>query len=128
MSRQTFLTISAPIACIVGLVALFYPSLLLISKGVVPDEPVKVWMTEVGILLLSMGVILFLVRKQPDSITMKALLFGNMLIQLGLLVIEIQAFLVGTITDISGIIPNSILHVLLVIGFFYYWMKLKTNH
>jgi len=111
MKRKTFLSIVSPVALIIGLVALFFPSILLESKGVIPGGPVKVWMSEVGILLVSAGVILFLVRKEEDSIALKAILIGNTLVQIGLLSIEILAFQNGVIKEVSGIIPNSILHV-----------------
>jgi len=119
MKRKTFLSIVSPVALIIGLVALFFPSILLESKGVIPGGPVKVWMSEVGILLVSAGVILFLVRKEEDSIALKAILIGNTLVQIGLL---------GVIKEVSGIIPNSILHVLLSIGFIYYLSKISTPY
>lgn len=127
MNRTVFLTIVAPIAITVGLVALLFPSLLLESKGVSPDAPVKVWMTEVGILLISVGVIVFFVRKEQSSNSLKAIFIGNIMIQIGLLLIEIFAYANNTITEISGIIPNSLLHIILSFGFFYYLLKMNTE-
>lgn len=126
MKRKTFLSIVSPVALIIGFVALFYPTILLESKGVISNEPVKVWMSEVGILLISTSIILFLVRKEEDSIALKAILFGNVIIQIGLLSIEILAYQKGVIKEVSGIIPNSILHIILTIGFIYHWSKITT--
>lgn len=126
MKLKTFLSIVSPVALIIGLIALFYPSLLLESKGVVPQESVKVWMSEVGVLLISTGIILFLVRKEEKSKALKAILIGNTIIQIGLLCIEILAYQRGVIKEISGIIPNSILHIILSIGFIYYLLTKTT--
>ncbi|WP_228237285.1 hypothetical protein [Allomuricauda sp. M10] len=127
MKRQTFLTIASMNALMVGVTATFFPSLLLISKGVFPGDEVKVWMTEVGILLIVLGVINFLIRKHPSSPTLFVLFLGNVLIQLGLLAVEVLAFAKGTITEISGIIPNSTVHVALSMGFTYYIFKMVPN-
>ncbi|MEC7263668.1 MAG: hypothetical protein VXW38_08000 [Bacteroidota bacterium] len=127
MKRQTFLTIASMIAFLVGVMATFFPSLLLVSKGVFPGDGVKVWMTEVGILLIVSGVINFLIRKHPSSPTLFVLFLGNVLIQLGLLAVEVLAFAKGTITEISGIIPNSIIHGVLAIGFTYYIFRMVPN-
>ena len=52
MKRKTFITIVAPIATLIGVVALFYPSVLLESKGITSGEAVKVklfWFFSVGL-------------------------------------------------------------------------------
>jgi hypothetical protein len=127
MNRQTFLTVASSVALIVGGIATFYPSLLLIGKGVFPGDSVKVWMTEVGILLIALGVVNFLIRKHPASPTLFALFLGNVLIQLGLLAVEVLAYTEGTITKIYGILPNGIIHVLLSTGFIYYTLKMEIS-
>jgi len=127
MKRQTFLTLASIVALTVGSIATFYPSLLLLGKGVFPGNEVKVWMTEVGILLITLGIINFLIRKHPSSPTLFVLFLGNILIQLGLLSVEVMAFAEGTITKISGIVPNGIIHVFLSIGFIYYTLKMETS-
>ncbi|WP_395066132.1 hypothetical protein [Flavobacterium sp.] len=129
MTRKTFLTTASIIAFSVGIFALLFPSILLDSKGVTPLYGTLVWTRETGLLLLSIGVIAFLIRKNDDSETLKAFLFGNSFIQIGLFIIELSAYFDGIITKLSGIIPNLILHILLAIGFIHFWatMKLKTN-
>jgi hypothetical protein len=102
----------------VGSVALFVPDVLLSTKGVVGNAAATVWMREVGVMLVAVGFIAWCVRDQPDSPTMRAFLWGNALLQLLLLPVEILAYGQGTITNLSGIVPNSILHLLLGLGFF----------
>lgn len=84
-------------------------------------------MREVGILLLCVGVVLFRVRGDSDSATMKSLLLGNLLIQFGLLGVELLAFAKGVITILSGILPNSVLHIALATGFAYYYSRCRKN-
>lgn len=69
-------------------------------------------------MLVAVGFIAWCVRSHLDSPTMRAFLWGNALLQLLLLPVEILAYAQGTITTLSGIVPNSILHLLLGLGFF----------
>lgn len=127
MNRKVFLTLAAAIALSVGTLALLFPADLLASKGTVPSEAANVWMREVGVLLLCIGVMVGLVRGHADSPTMKALMLGNLLVQLGLLATELVGYTNGVITKLSGVLPNSVLHVLLAMGFAYFWMRGKTS-
>jgi hypothetical protein len=126
--RTTFLTLSSLIALAVGAFALALPHALLESKGVsLPNHAAAVWVREVGITILALGVILFLVRKHADSPTLRAVLFGNAIVQLGLLPIEIRAYQNGVLGLASGIIPNSVLHVLLAGGFLLFAVRMRAT-
>jgi hypothetical protein len=130
MSRQVFMTIASIIAFSVGTFALIFPNILLESKGVTPLVATLVWTREVGLLLITIGITVFLIRKHEISETLKAFLFGNIIIQIGLFAIELLAYFNGVITKLSGIIPNLTLHIVLAIGFIHFWktMSLKTNN
>ena len=125
MSRQFFLTIASIISFSVGLFAILFPTTLLESKGVEPFVSTLVWTRETGLLLLTIGIIAFSIRKHETSETLKTFLFGNIIIQIGLFVIELLAYFNGVITKLSGIIPNLTLHILLAIGFIHFWTTLK---
>lgn len=127
MSRQFFLTIASIIAFSVGLFAILFPSTLLESKGVEPLAGTLVWTRETGLLLLTIGIIAFSIRKHETSETLKVFLWGNVIIQIGLFAIELLAYFSGIITKFSGIIPNLILHILLAIGFIHFWATLKSK-
>ena len=129
MSRQVFLTIISVIASLVGLFAMLFPTTLLESKGVEPIVSTLVWTRETGLLLIAIGLIAFSVRMHEDSETLKAILLGNIIIQIGLFAIELVAYFNCVITKLSGIVPNLRLHILLAMGFIYFWstMKLKTK-
>lgn len=127
LSRSQFLTFSSAIALAVGFMALAFPHALLAGKGVAsPNDAAAVWVREVGVTILALGLMMFLVRKHSDSPTLRAFLFGNALIQLGLLPIEIHAYRQQVITQLSGIVPNSVLHVVLASGFSIFAARMRS--
>ena len=128
MKRKTFLSVASFIAMAVGTFALVAPAILLESKGVATSAATDVWVREVGALLISVGVTLFLVRDHGDSQTLKAFFIGNIMLQFSLLMIEPLAYANGIITKLSGIVPNTMLHVLLAGGFIYYWATMKKHN
>ncbi len=123
MKQKTFLTIAAAIALGVGTGAIVFPAALLASKGTLPSTAADLWMREVGVLLVCIGVIAGLVRSHADSPTMRAFMLGNLLVQLGLLATEVHGYANGVITQLPGVLPNSVLHVLLATGFAYFWRR-----
>jgi len=125
MNRKTFLSLVSVIAMSVGTVALLLPTALLASKGVAPNPAANVWAREMGVALIAIATVAFLVKGHPDSPTMKAFLIGNAVLQLGLLPIEIAALANGTLTKLSGIFPNSVLHIALAAAFAYYAMQIR---
>lgn len=128
MTRKSFLTIASFIATAVGIFALFFPSVLQESKGTLPNNATYVWTSEVGILLTAIGIMVFLVRKEENSKTLKVFLFGNSMIQIGLFIIELLAYFNSVITRLSGIVPNLCIHILLTIGFLYFCTTMKTDN
>jgi hypothetical protein len=120
MTRQAFLTLSSAVAVAVAAFALGAPHELLASKGVEPVPALVVWVREVGALILAAGVTTFLVRKAPDSAALRGVLVGNGILHFCLLPIEIVAFAQGVVTNLGGVAPNSVLHVLLGAGFVTY--------
>ena len=127
MNRKLFLTASSIIALTVGAIALLQPALLLQSKGVLLNAAANVWMQETGIALVSTGIVAFLLRGQPDSPALRAFLIGATVLQLGLLAIEVIAFVGRVITEIAGVAPNSVLHLALAFGFAYFAATMKTT-
>lgn len=124
IKRSTFLTLAGTVALAVGAFAVFAPVMLLATKGV-SSAAAGVWTREVGVLLLAVGATDLMVRNHEDSPTLRALLIGNAAIQIGLFPIEILAYREGTITTFFGIVPNSIIHLCLAMGFIYYIAKIS---
>lgn len=127
MNRKLFLTLASIIALAVGSFALMQPALLLQSKGIVLNAAANVWMQETGIALISIGVAAFSLRGQLDSPALRVFLIGNTVLQVGLLWIELSAFADGVITKLSGVAPNSVLHLALAFGFAYFATTMKTS-
>ena len=126
MKRSTFLALAAFVALAVGAFALFDPTVLLATKGV-SSAAAGVWTREVGVMLIAIGVCALLVRNHDDSPTFRVFLIGNFVVQVGLFPIEILAYREGIIPLLSGIVPNSIIHLLLAAGFLYYILKMRTS-
>lgn len=120
MKRSIFFTIVSIIAMAIGVFALGFPKILLESKGVVDNPAANVWMSEVGMLLLAIGTIVFMIRNEAASLTLRAILIGIIMIQSGLFIIEILAYLNNIITEISDIVPNCALHLVLIGGLGHY--------
>jgi hypothetical protein len=126
-NRSRFLTFASVVGFGVGGVAPIAPEAFLASKGVVANGPAAVWMREVGAALVSIGFIVWRVRSDPNSPTMRAFLWGNALLQFLLLPVEILAYACGTVPSLSGIVPNSILRAMLGVGFRYLRSSGGTN-
>lgn len=117
VSRYWFLTFASLVAVGVGSAALVAPEALLATKGIAGNAAAQVWMREVGALLLAVGLIAWCVRSHGDSATLRVLLLGNALLQLAMLPIEVVAHVQGVIPALMGIVPNTLLHVVLAAGF-----------
>jgi hypothetical protein len=110
---KTFLTVVSVIALAVGVMAMGFPAQLLLSKGATVSDAAIVWVREVGVQIFALSITAWLMRSHPPSPTLRAFFVGNTVVQYGLLPIEISAWMAGTLTNVSGIVPNSILHVVL---------------
>lgn len=127
LKRSAFLTLNAVIALAIGSIAVALPRTLLDDKGVqLPNEAAAVWVREVGVMIFALGAMLLLVRKHPDSPTLRALLFGNAIVHLGLLPIELVAYHQAILTRLAGVAVNSPLHLLLAIGSIAFAARIRT--
>ena len=100
-------------AAMVGVFAIARPERFLESKGATVSPAAAVWMREVGVLIFAQGLTCFLLRNEPLSAAVRAFLVGAAVTQFGLLPIELAAYRRGALTRLSGILPNSMLHLVL---------------
>ena len=128
MNRKTFITVTAFVAFAVALFALCAPAALVAGKGVAANPGTSIWVREVGVLLVALGVMALLLRGEPGSPALRAFLIGNALVHVGLFPIELFAYRADVVTRLSGIVPNSILHVVLASGFVYFAATMRTGH
>ena len=127
MSRKTFLTLVAIVATAVGGFALVAPATLLETvKHAQPSNAANVMARTVGILLLTVGILNFLVRAHDDSPTLRAVLVANLVLQLGILPIDPIAYAHGVYATLGSFAPNTLLHVLLAAGFIYQLARLPV--
>jgi hypothetical protein len=114
---RIFLSVVGSIALLVGAVALVFPLQLLASKGAAATPATVVWVREVGVNILALGLVAVLVRGHPPSPTLRAFLVGNAVVQWGLFPIELGAWTQGVLTELPGIVPNTVLHAVLGTAF-----------
>lgn len=128
MSRRSFLTFAAFVACSIGAIAVVSPMTLLVDmKSAVPHGSALVMARTAGVFLLSFGVLNFLARGDADSATMEHLLLANALLQALILPVDPMAYAMGVYASVLSFIPNSILHVGLLFGFVYYWRDARSR-
>ena len=80
---KVFLSVVGVIALGVGTLAVSAPLSLLESKGAVASPATVVWVREVGVNILALGVMSLLMRSHAASPTLRAFLIGNAVVQLG---------------------------------------------
>ncbi|MBK6688050.1 MAG: hypothetical protein IPG45_26480 [Deltaproteobacteria bacterium] len=127
MKRTWFLTIAGGIALLVGGIASLAPEWVLLGKGVPIEAAVLVWVREVGVAILAIGGMSLALRRHADSPALRVFLLGNAAHQVMLAPIEVVAYLDGTIPKLGGILPNTVLHVLLAAGFLAYGLGSRLS-
>jgi hypothetical protein len=128
MSRKAFLTVTSIIVLVIGIFALTAPNVLITSvKVAAPSETANVMARTVGILLITVGVLDFLVKDHEDSATMRSILIANLVLQLGIMPIDPSAYATGVYKTVGSFAPNTVLHILLASGFIYYLVKMKKR-
>jgi hypothetical protein len=128
MSRKAFLTITSIIVLAIGIFALTAPSALITSvKVAAPSETANVMARTVGILLITIGVLDFLVKDHEDSPTLRSILIANLILQVGIMPIDPSAYATGVYKTVGSFVPNTVLHFLLAGGFIYYLAKMKKH-
>jgi hypothetical protein len=128
MNRKTFLTVTSIIVLCIGGFALTSPGVLIASvKYAAPSETANVMARTVGILLISVGVLNFLVRSHEDSASLRSILIANLVLQLGILPIDPSAYFNGVYRTLGSFAPNTLLHLALASGFIYYLAKMKQG-
>lgn len=128
MSRKYFLTFASFIAITIGSIALLLPTTLLIDmKTAIPSDTGLVMARTAGAFLLSFGILNFLIRSHEASATLVSVLLANAFLQVLILPVDPIAYFSGTYASITSFFPNTILHLLLLGGFLYFWRAAKRE-
>jgi hypothetical protein len=120
MKRCTFLMIAAIIPGLFGFVMMITPGLIL-SNTLVGEinHTTRIVTQWVGFGVFTLGLINLLSRNDPGSVTLEALMIGNIVFHLLGLAFDIYDFSLG-VMGLTGLITGLIPHSLFIIGFSYY--------
>ena len=105
------LTLGAVLAWIFGAMLLLAPGPFFAPMGIVMDEKVATIAQNQGAALISIGLINFLCRGVTDATALRAVLLGNMVIQLLSLGIVVRALALGIFPPRGA--PALVIHVIL---------------
>ena len=119
MKRQTFLTIAAAVGALFSIVMIASPDKMMEGMGTTTSPVTTVVLQVVSVMLFSLSIITFLARKDEGSVALRAIIIGSIVMHLVLLPIDWIAYQKGIFTQISGIIPGTIVHFVLTAGFIY---------
>src|SRR5436309_1609203 len=111
MKRQTFLTIAAAGGALFAVFMIASPAKMMEEMGSQPSDAANVLLQVVGAMMFSIAVILFLARKDEGSIALRAIIIGNIIIGIGSIPIDWIAYQRGIFTQISSLIPSTIVHI-----------------
>lgn len=127
MKKSTFLTIAAVISAIFAVYMLLAPDKMMEGLGALPNDSANVVLQATSVMLLSIGVMTFLSRNDEGSPALRGVLIGNIVMHIVALPIDWIAYQKGTFTQISGIIPGTVTHLIFAIGFVYFLAKQNKN-
>ncbi len=128
MSRKQFLTFAALVASVIGAIALFFPSFLVVEmKSAIPSATGIVMARTAGAFLLSIGLLNFTIRAAPASDTLANVLLANGFLQLCILPIDPLAYCAGVYGSVMSFVPNTVLHVFLLAGFVHFWSRMRAE-
>lgn len=127
MKRSSFFLVTTIIAFVFGLMMLFAPLKAVEGFGMVPTFEAGLIFRTLGVTILSTGVLNFLVRDQPDSPALKAVLIFNVVLHgLGMAVDLLGVF--QGIIDFTKIIPGLLAHLFIGIGSLLYVARMNRAH
>jgi len=128
MKRSTFFTIASGVALAIGFFALSAPGVLIADvKMAAPAAVANVMARTAGVLLITVGILGYLVRNDEDSPTFRSVLIANLILQLGLLPVDPIAYATGVYGSLGSFVPNTVIHILLAGGFAHYLAAMKVT-
>lgn len=124
MKRSVFFIIIAIVGILFGGMLLYAPGMSAENFGWTPTPEISLLFRSMGGMILSLGILNYLVRNEPDSYTLKAVLIFNLM-----------AHLIGLIVDINGVREGVLMfnnvaigfavHILISLGCIYYLTRIN---
>jgi len=125
MTRKIFLIIAAILAGFFGAHMLLLPAKMLGNMATVNTIEMQYVLQWAGTMLLSIAVINFLSRNDPGSPALRAVMIGNIFMHVVAFVVDAYDYNIHFIQQ-GGLISGAVVHGLLIAGFTYYLVKMKT--
>ena len=114
MTTKTLFTLIGIIAGTIGLFALVAPQILLVEvKHAEASGPAVAMARTVGALLLCIALINCLMRSVQEQPAVRALLVGDLAIQLVLMPLDVVAYAQRAFHTWGSFLPNGIMHLVL---------------
>jgi hypothetical protein len=109
------LTIAAVLAWLFGAILMLAPAPFFAPVGIPVDDKVATIAQNQGAALIAIGVIDFLARRVTDPVALRAVLYGNLVVQALSLAVALRALALG-IFPAKGA-PSVVIHVVLGVLF-----------
>jgi|GEM_PF-520388 len=126
MKRSIFLLITAVLGTLFGLMMITMPDKAAEGFGVTATAELALSYQLFGSMILSFGVLNFIVRNHADSATLKAVLIFNVSVHLLTMIFDLYGGY-SEIFEFTKIIPNQIIHLFIGIGSLMYLLKIKAT-
>ena len=117
MKRQIFLTIAATVGALFAVYMIAAPTKMMEGMGSQASDTTNVVLQVMSVMLFSIAVITFMARKDEGSIALRAIIIGSIVMHIASIPIDWIAYQKGIFTQISGLIPGTIIHIVFAIGF-----------
>jgi hypothetical protein len=121
MKLSLYLSITAAIAILFGLVFLLLPDQGVAGLGMSANPGVLALTRSMGCLLLGLGIINWSARNEKNSSLLKGVLLANLIVQIIETLLSLQDIYSGVVSSIDW--GGEILHIILALGFLYYLTK-----
>ena len=122
MKRSVFMVIAGILAIIFGCTMLFNPGQMLTMVAIETNLSTKVVLQWMGCPLISVGIMNILARNDAGSPGLRAIMLGNIILHGLGWGIDVYGYMQGYLL-MSGLVMGSVVHGLLIAGFWYYLSK-----
>ncbi len=126
MNRRMFFLVAAVLAFFFGLSMILAPAQVTRSFSMIGSTEVSALFRAMGALILSTGVLNFLVRQHPDSLTLRSVLLFNIVSHILNIIVDCWGVIDGAM-PVSAILGAQFVHLFICIGAWYYLSALRRE-
>ena len=126
MSRSLFLIITAILGLLFGLVMLATPQIMAGNIGFEPAADLHVILRAYGTAILGIAVANYVIRNEPDSTGISAVLWANVTFNGLLTILHVYWVAIGTLT-VAAAAPGQVANLFMLFGSIYYIRKMGAD-